>query len=195
MTDVKDAERKSTGESNRKGLVMSKFKDMVADLLQIETHEAECKRLQYERDSLAQQVADYAVKLDQLRSELEFYKLEDDEKIKYMMEDVTGLADLYKQRISECDKMIDLAKQDADIAEEKIHRAFAEGRIAAFSEVGIWRLDALECGNRLVLDKEGNVYELLQDMEDVNKVPTTEVPDVQLADDEITIDDLIEVQL
>jgi DNA repair exonuclease SbcCD ATPase subunit len=183
---------------------MSKFKDMIADLLQIETHEAECKRLQYERDSLAQQVADYAVKLDQLRSEMEFYKLEDDEKIKYMMEDVTGLADLYKQRISECDKMIDLAKQDADLAEQKIaeiedriKRAYSkgvsDGRISGFSEVGIWRLDALERGNRLVLDKDGNVYELLQDLEDVNEVTTTEVPDVQLADDEITIDDLVEV--
>lgn len=71
------------------------------------------------------------------------------------------------------------------------HRGISIGRMDAYSQMGIWNIQAHERGNNLVMDDHGNIFELLQGLVDVQE--ETEVPkdeDGVLADDEVTIDDL-----
>ena len=145
--------------------------------------------MQMQIDSLSEQVAHYKVKCEDLQHELDFYKLSDEDKVKYLMEDVTETEELYQKRIHEYELMTQLARKDIEAAEESYHRRFAEGRMCAYSEMGIWRLDALERDNVLVMDREGNVFELITGLEDV----TADADNMQTTDDEITIDDLVEV--
>ena len=142
------------------------------------THEV--NDLQNQVEILASKVAHYEVKLEDVQRELDFYKLEDEEKVMYLMEDVMDIENLYKERIKEYEDLIALEKATIDGAEEKIHRAFHEGRYAAYSEMGIWRLDALKDGNRLVMDKDGNVFELLE-VEDV-KGSGEDIDEIRIGD-------------
>ena len=142
-------------------------KQKLAEMFGIDTHEKDIQLLNDEKLSLAEQVAHYKVALEDAERELSFYKLNDEEKVRYLMEDVNDIEEMYKERITECDHIIDLAKQEIDMCEQRIHRAFGEGRASAYSEMGIWRLDAIAEGNCLVMDKNGDVYELLQNLEDV----------------------------
>ena len=138
----------------------------LAEMFGIETREREVTDLQNKVEMLESKVAYYEVTLKDVQSELDFYKLEDEDKVKYLMEDVADIEALYKERISEYEKLIQYAKASIDDVEQRIHRAKNEGRFNAYSEMGIWRLDAMEQGNRLVMDREGNVFELLE-LEDV----------------------------
>ena len=168
-------------------------KQKIASMFGIETYRDLAKEQQLQIDSLADQVAEYRIRCEELEKELYLYKLTDEAKVDVLRADIKSVEELYKKRITEYEQMTELAKSDCDLAEKmmveaegKVHRAFANGRAAAYSEMGIWRLDAIADGNVLVQDKEGNVYELLQGLEDV-------VPDVnnpQTTEDEIFIDDL-----
>ena len=169
-------------------------KQTLANMFGIETHEEDVRRINMENESLAQQVARLQVRNDQLQAELAFYKLTDEEKVQTIREDADQAYEIYVKLAQKCDKMIDEIEQIG-------HREFARGRQAAYSEMGIWRLDALDAGNHLVMDKNGDVYELLEDFEDVmaddndnvNTVSTSEL-DKAVEDyigSEIEIDDLL----
>lgn len=77
------------------------------------------------------------------------------------------------------------------------HRAFAEGRMSAYSEMGIWRLDAKERGNclvRLSNDPDAEIVELIaDDLVDVVPEGSERVLRADVLPDEIIIDDLIDV--
>ena len=85
----------------------------------------------------------------------------------------------------------ELEKKTAEIEQEykdrMEHKWYGIGRQDAYREMGIWRLDALERGNRLVMDACGNVYELLE-LQDVKPEDTGMV-----TDDGIIIDDLQDI--
>ena len=169
-------------------------KQTLANMFGIETHEEDVRRMNMENESLASQVARLQIRNDQLHEELAFYKLADEDKVKLIREDADQAYDIYVKLATKCDKMIEEMEQIA-------HREFARGRQAAYSEMGIWRLDALDAGNRLVMDACGNVYELLNDLEDVkaddndsvNTVSTQEFKKAveDYLGSEIEIDDLL----
>lgn len=129
----------------------------------------------------------------ELEKELELYKADDDGKLQILMDDVKDVEELYKKRIEECDSMTRLAKADCDIAEQKakdidlkIHRAFAEGRMAAYSEMGIWNINTHTRGNILVRDDDGEVYEMIRGkLYDVDD-------DIDIEAAAVKIDDLLE---
>lgn len=67
------------------------------------------------------------------------------------------------------------------------HRWYGIGRQDAYREMGIWNIEAHKRENVLVMDRNGDVFELLPDLEDVKAEsdnPTTS--------DEIQINDLID---
>ena len=158
-------------------------KQTLANMFGIETHEEDVRRMNMENESLAQQVARLQIRNDQLQAELAFYKLTDEEKVQTIREDADQAYEIYVKLAQKCDKMIDEIEQIG-------HREFARGRQAAYSEMGIWRLDALDAGNHLVMDKNGDVYELLEDLEDVKASDDAVVNTVSTS--EIEIDDLTE---
>ena len=159
-------------------------KNKLANMFGINTHEADIEKLNYEKDTLACQVAHYKVQCEELEEQLAFYKLKDEDKVKYLMEDVEDIERVYKERIAEYEDLIKLEKANIDAAERQTHRAFAEGRMSAYSEMGIWNIEAHQRGNNLVMDKEGNIFELLLDIEDVKA-------EGEAIADEIMIDDLL----
>ena len=158
-------------------------KQTLANMFGIETHEEDVRMMNMENESLAQQVARLQIRNDQLQAELAFYKLTDEEKVQTIREDADQAYEIYVKLATKCDKMIDEIEQIG-------HREFARGRQAAYSEMGIWRLDALDAGNHLVMDKNGDVYELLEDLEDVKASDDAVVNTVSTS--EIEIDDLTE---
>lgn len=168
-------------------------KQTLANMFGIETHEEDVRRMNMENESLASQVARLQIRNDQLHEELAFYKLADEDKVKLIREDADQAYEIYVKLANKCDKMIEEMEQIA-------HREFARGRQAAYSEMGIWRLDALDAGNRLVMDACGNVYELLNDLEDVkasdDNVNTVSTQEFEKAVEdylgsEIELDDLV----
>ena len=163
-------------------------KKKLAEMFGIETHDEDLQKMSYEKDSLLAQIVSLRMKNDSLKEELEFYKLNDEEKVQMMREDIKDLADtyikniqIYQELIERCNNMID---DMDDKLQQMYNRGLAHGRQAAYSEMGIWRLDAIKDGNRLVMDACGDVYELLE-LEDVKAEDTGKV-----TDDEIIIDDL-----
>ena len=75
---------------------------------------------------------------------------------------------------------------------EMEHRAFANGRASAYSELGIWRLDAIADGNCLVRLQDGSIVELIaDDLVDVTEPPCE--PKIDVLKGEIIIDDLQDV--
>ena len=111
---------------------------------------------------------------------------------KQLAEDYIALEEKYTKLKADPEQYIEeqLEKRMLQIHDNpRRHKAYQIGRQDAYREMGIWRLDAMEAGHRLVMDACGDVYELLelQDVKpDDDKVTT-------LADDEIIIDDLVEV--
>lgn len=159
-------------------------KQTLANMFGIETHEEDVRRMNIENESLASQVARLQIRNDQLHEELAFYKLADEDKVKLIREDADQAYEIYVKLATKCDKMIEEMEQIA-------HREFARGRQAAYSEMGIWRLDALDAGNRLVMDACGNVYELLNDLEDVKPDDNDSVNTVSTSEFEKAVEDYL----
>ena len=159
-------------------------KQTLANMFGIETHEEDVRRMNMENESLASQVARLQIRNDQLHEELAFYKLADEDKVKLIREDADQAYEIYVKLATKCDKMIEEMEQIA-------HREFARGRQAAYSEMGIWRLDALDAGNRLVMDACGNVYELLNDLEDVKPDDNDNVNTVSTQEFEKAVEDYL----
>lgn len=93
--------------------------------------------------------------------------------------------------------------------EDMEHRAFANGRAAAYGELGIWRLDAMARGNclvRLSNEDDAEIVELIADdlvdvyeethSERVNRrvvLDTAQEPKIDPVAGEIVIDDLTDI--
>lgn len=69
------------------------------------------------------------------------------------------------------------------------HRWYGIGRQDAYREMGIWNIEAHKRDNVLVMDKQGNIFELLPELEDVKASA-----DEQTTSDEIEINDLLELK-
>ena len=159
---------------------MKTGREIIANIFGIETYEEKYRQKCLENEILAKRIAKLTISLENTKAELDFYKLSDEDKIKVLMKDANEAYEYFAKRGKECDELIDRMDRIE-------HRAFAQGRQAAYSEMGIWRLDAIEAGNRLVMDACGDVYELLE-LQDVKPEDTGKVED-----DGIIIDDLTEI--
>ena len=158
------------------------IKNWIAELLGIQTYEEENERLNGMVSSLADQAAEYKVKAQVLAEEVEYYK--NNEEVKELADRYIRMIQVYQNSAVRCECVIEDME---DKLKRMRNKGFAEGRQAAYSEMGIWRLDALEAGNRLVMDACGDVYELLE-LQDVKAEDTGMVED-----DGIVIDDLVDV--
>ena len=158
------------------------IKNWIAELLGICTYEEENERLNEMVSSLADQAAAYKVKAELLAEEVEYYK--NNEEAKELADKYIKMIQIYQDSATRCEAMIEDME---DRLKRMRNKGFAEGRQSAYSELGIWRLDAIEAGNRLVMDACGDVYELLE-LQDVK-------PDGEgmVEDDGIIIDDLTEI--
>ena len=151
-------------------------KERLAEMFGIDTYKKENDRLANDNNRMAKEIEvqkatsrTLADTLIDLEMKLELLKKEPD---KYIEEEVKRRMELF----------------DKNYKDRLYHRAFTEGRMAAYTEMGIWRLDAIKNGNRLVMDKNGEIYELLQDIEDI----TADVNEITTTDnDEIALEDLI----
>ena len=159
------------------------MKRFLADLFGIDTHEQDLERLTKEKEWLATEMARYKVLCEKMEAELSFYKLEDEEKIKVLMEDANDAYKYYMTQAKKCETMI-------NAMENIIHREFARGRQCAYSELGIWNIDAHKRGNSLAILENGEVVEVIcDDLVDVK----ADVGKMTIPDDEIVIDDLVEI--
>ena len=158
------------------------IKNWIAELLGICTYEEENERLNGMVSSLADQAAEYKVKAQVLAEEVEYYK--NNEEAKELADRYIRMIQVYQNSAVRCECVIEDME---DKLKRMYNKGFAEGRMAAYSEMGIWRLDALEAGNRLVMDQKGDVYELLE-LQDVKPEDTGKVED-----DGIVIDDLVDI--
>ena len=158
------------------------MKQKIAELLGICTYEEENEKLNGMVSSLADQAAAYKVKAQVLAEEVEYYK--NNEEVKELADKYIRMFQIYQELAVRCEAAIEDME---DKLKRMYNKGFAEGRQAAYSEMGIWRLDAIEAGNRLVMDARGDVYELLE-LQDVKPEDTGKVED-----DGIIIDDLTEI--
>ena len=160
------------------------MKQKIAELFGICTYKEENERLNGMVSSLADQAAAYKVKAETLAEEVEYYK--NNEEVKELADKYIKMIQIYQDSATRCEAMIEDME---DRLKRMRNKGFAEGRQAAYSEMGIWRLDAIEAGNRLVMDACGDVYELLelQDVKpDDDNMTTTDL-------DGIIIDDLTDI--
>lgn len=158
------------------------MKQKIAELFGICTYEEENERLNGMVSSLADQAAAYKVKAETLAEEVEYYKNQED--VKELADNYIRQIQIYQEVSANCNAMIDDVN---DKTKRAYNHGFSDGRMAAYSEMGIWRLDAIEAGNRLVMDAKGDVYELLE-LQDVKPEDTGMV-----TDDGIIIDDLTDI--
>jgi len=153
----------------------------------IDRYEHEIDVLQEKNETLATRVAHLQNMCEELRKELDFYKATDEERIQILRDDISELEELYKKRISECEAM-------TDEADGKIHSAYAKGRQDAYFDMGIKNIEAHERGNILVRTPDGDVVEMILDLEDVKAdIEEAKAEVDSCLENEITIDDLAEV--
>lgn len=93
-----------------------------------------------------------------------------------------------EERIASLNEQNDKLKREVEVAE---HRGIATGRMDAYSQMGIWNIDAHKRGDVLVMNREGEVFELMQGLEDVEADEDDFVEAVTKDLDEIEIDDLV----
>lgn len=162
----------------------------LADMFGIDTHVKDVERLNNEKMSLTEEVALLKAKCDKYESELAFYRSTDEVKVRIMMQDAKELEETYKKRIEEFDKLSAECDRMIDEMDRAIHREFARGRVAAYSELGIWNIDAHKRGNSLAILENGEVVEVIcDDLVDVQ----ADVGKMTIPDDEIVIDDLVDI--
>lgn len=155
----------------------------IAKLFGVETYRDALHEMSLENDSLASQVVKLKVRCENLADEVEYYK--NNEEVKELADKYIKMIQIYQEAAANCNAMIDDVN---DKTKRAYNHGFSDGRMAAYSEMGIWRLDAIEAGNRLVMDRSGDVYELLE-LQDVKPDDDMTTPDL----DGIIIDDLTEI--
>ena len=176
---------------------MNIFQKFICKLFHIETYE-------HKYESCKKQLHEVRENYDIALSLIECYKEEAvldareierleaiyEDPLKVINDEVNKIASIYQS-------CVDDLKYIISTHENLEHRAFAEGRAAAYAELGVWNIDAHECGDTLVMDRDGNVFELLtlEDVleeaefdEDINPESVTE----QDMNVEINLDDLLD---
>lgn len=168
------------------------MKELVAGVFDIDTHEDTITQLQLEKESLARQVAKLSVENTSLKERNDFLELSEKDKLEVMGESLNGLKQQYENCIAQYNDMTDRARGVVIEAEqklldikEKLNAAFANGRVSAYSEMGIRNIEAHERDNALVRLEDGSVVELILGLETV-------YDEKDVGDDEIFIDDLVE---
>lgn len=175
---------------------MNIFQKFICKLFHIETY-----KRKYE--SCKKQLEEVRENYDIALSVIECYREEADldakeiERLKGICEDpLKVINDEISELTSQYESCVDDLKYIASTQENLKHRAFAEGRAAAYAELGVWNIDAHECDDALVMDRDGNIFELLtlEDVleeaefdEDINPESMTE----QDMNCEISLDDLL----
>lgn len=165
----------------------------LSNLMGVDTYKEAIKEVQLSNDVLQERLFKANRRIAELEKQLQLYKADDEEKLNILREDVKGLEETYIKRIAEAENMIALSKADCDMAEKKLseikqveHRAFAKGRMSAYSEMGIWNINAHTRGNILVRDDDGEVYEMIRGkLYDVDD-------DIDIEAAAVKIDDLLE---
>ena len=165
----------------------------LSNLMGVDTYKEAIKVMEIEYEAVVVTNQMLHDQIAELEKQLQLYKADDEEKLNILREDVKGLEETYMKRIAEAENMIALAKADCDMAEKKLseikqveHRAFAEGRMSAYSEMGIWNINAHTRGNILVRDDDGEVYEMIRGkLYDVDD-------DIDIEAAAVKIDDLLE---
>ena len=158
--------------------------EKLAGMFGVKTYEEENKQLHSDFDTLAKAY-------DQVRGAnnilaKQVVELEDrEQKVKEREEQLIEIIAGYEEAKNKCEYMIDNLETLLKRAES---RGINTGRAAAYSELGIWNIEAHENGNRLVIDACGDVYELLE----LQDVKADDVQEGELTD-EIIIDDLVDV--
>ena len=153
--------------------------ELLIKILGIDTYEMENERLNDEIDRLNQMLqqineTNKVLASDIIKREKENSLLKEDPE-QYIETEVERRTLSYEKE-HECDMN---------------HRWYGIGRQDAYREMGIWNIEAHKRGNVLVMDKNGDVFELIQDLEDVQEEMDSKVS--AYLEDSITIDDLEEL--
>lgn len=183
------------------------MKEWIVKTLGVKTYEDDFAELSKNHIELGQKYEDLK-KLDEVhKAQIQnltdrFAELKQDPE-GYWMKELQAYIDSVEEKFNAVEtwytKENEIAKKTIEALEEENaklkrenetieHRGISIGRMAAYSQMGIRNIKAHEHGNLLVMDDEGNVFELLQGLVDVQE--DTDVPKDILADDEIIIDDL-----
>lgn len=171
------------------------YKEKLASLINIETHEADYKKLELQMESLSEIAAHNQVaaekaqeRIAQLEEELELLKADDQGRLEILKEDIKELENTYKERIIEADAEIAEAKMIKDECKQKIHGAFARGRMAAYSELGVRVIKAHEHGDevKVVVNDDAEIDEVIEVMSDEKLADFIEKEDID-------IDDLVDI--
>lgn len=150
------------------------LKDWVMKAFEIETYEAENNKLSRDNNNLASMLEHEKAITQALAAD--FIKLE--REINELKKDPEQYIEAEVER-----RTLEYEKQHKDDME---HKWYAAGRFDAYNELGVRNYNAKKHGNCLVMDKNGEIYELLQDLEDVK----ADV-DSLLTTEEIELEDLI----
>lgn len=158
---------------------MNWFKEFIVKLFGIKTYEREYTEYKSMYEDLQKTHNISLAVIETYKKDLEDLTLINEDPLEYIHKQIDDTVSAYEECVNDLEEMT--KKQ-----EQLEHRAFANGRQAAYSEMGIWRLNALKAGNCLVCDEEGNVFELLQNLEDVKAEDYDNEPTISL--DEISLD-------
>ena len=169
------------------------FKDLVAEILGIKSYEEKYEKTKQTLDNLQRAHETVQAANNILASQI--VELEDT---------IEVLKEKPEEYIRE--RCHDFARTHTEDME---HRAFANGRAAAYGELGIWRLDAIARGNclvRLSNEDDAEIVELITDdlvdvyeethSERVNRTVVLDTdlePKIDAVAGEIVIDDLTEI--
>ena len=171
------------------------YKEKLASLINIETHETECKKLEMQLESLSEIAAHNQVaaerameRISELEKEVKLLRADDQGRLELLREDVKALENTYRERLIEADAEIAEAKLVKDKCKQKENGAFARGRMAAYRELGVRVIKAHEQGNdvAVVVDDDAEIDEVIEEMSD------DKLQDI-IDKEDIVIDDLVDI--
>jgi len=110
--------------------------------------------------------------------------------LEYANEQITAMETIYKRMAREYDESLEIMTKRLNAQDNEVHRAFAEGRQCAYSEMGIRNIEAHERGNILIRLPDGEIVEQILGLEDVEIIPLKQATEFSGSLDEIPIDDL-----
>ena len=154
---------------------MEKIREFIIKLFKIKTYENEYKKLNSEYNEIKNDyvltlnvVDNYKKDLEKANLEIERLNQVCEEPLALINKEVSAIVEQYERCVED---FRELAKKH----ERMQHKAFADGRSSAYSELGIWNIEAHERGNQLIRLSDGSVVELITE-------------DVNLGDDDIIIE-------
>lgn len=148
---------------------MDKIKKFIIKLFRIKTYETEYNKCNSELNQLKSAynislsvIESYKHDLEVATSNIERLTKVCEEPLALIDKEVSAVVEQYEQCVED---FRDLAEK----YDRMQYKSYAEGRAAAYSEMGIWNIESHERGNCLVQLKDGSVVELInQDLMDVS---------------------------